>query len=110
MRPITSTQARFAPADCADCDGSTPALAQSALQLTRAAIARWSGNSDGRAAPARDLVRVSPQARWLANAQYGLAEWIARGGFAQDEAATPAPVMYQIDTAIIDSCNDACID
>ena len=102
MRPITSTQAR---------DDSTPALAQSALHITRAAIARWSGNSDRPAIPARDRVRVSPQARWLANTQYGLAEWIARGGFAQDDTpitdGLPTPVMYQIKTSIADN---ACID
>jgi hypothetical protein len=111
MRPITSAQARFATADCAECNDSPPALAQSALHITRAALARWSGNSNLPAAPARDLARVSPQARWLANAQYGLAAWIARGGFAQDETPTmdglPTPVMYQIKTSIADN---ACID
>ena len=102
MRSITSTQARY---------NNAPALAQSALHITRAAIARWSGNSDRPVAPARDLVRVSPQARWLANAQYGLAEWIAGGGFAQDDTASsdglPTPVMYQFKTSMTDN---ACIE
>jgi hypothetical protein len=79
------------------------ALAQSALQLTRAAIARWSGNARPACAPARDLARVSPQARWLADTRYGLDEWIARGGFAQsDEATLTAPTIHH--------SVDACID
>jgi hypothetical protein len=105
MRPITPTEPRFAAPDSAVCADTVPAtvLAQSALQLTRAAIARWSGSSRPAGAPARALPRVSPQARWLAQAQYGLAEWIARGGFSQDESATQAlsaPVMYQAGAAI----------
>jgi hypothetical protein len=60
----------------------------------------------------RTQPRVSPQARWLAQAQYGLAEWIARGGFSQDEPSSPAlttPVMYQVGSTI-QSPSDACID
>ena len=114
MRPITSTEPRFAAPDSAVCADTVPstALAQSALQLTRAAIARWSGSNRPAGAPVRAQPRVSPQARWLAQAQYGLAEWIARGGFSQDESASAqltTPVMYQAG-APIDAPTDACID
>jgi hypothetical protein len=114
MRSITSTEPRFAAPDSAVCADTVPStiLAQSALQLTRAAIARWSGGNRPAGAPVRTQPRVSPQARWLAQAQYGLAEWIARGGFSQDESATttlPAPVMRDA-CAAIDTPSDACID
>jgi hypothetical protein len=71
------------------------ALALSALQTTREAIARWTGkaSSSGSTLP-RDTSRVSPQARWLAETQRGLAAFFEDGGFAQFEGAgAPLPEM-----------------
>ena len=103
MRAITSTEPSFAAPDCAVCADTAPpnALAQSALQITREALARWSGKPQPAVLLARDLPRVSPQARWLAQAQFGLADWIAQGGFAQDGASLSMG---------IDLHSDACID
>ncbi|MES2316167.1 MAG: hypothetical protein V4631_01625 [Pseudomonadota bacterium] len=101
MRHLTLTESHPA------APGLASSAEQSALQMTRAAIARWSGSA--RPASARDLVRVSPQARWVAEAQDGLANWIARGGFGQadEHAAAPltGPVMYRVGAN-----SDACID
>lgn len=92
----------------------------SALQMTRDAIARWSGSS--RPAAPRDLPRVSPQARWLAKTQQDLAAWIDSGGFAQFGAGAagpelhpplPTPAMYDVTNASIGITAhgvDACID
>lgn len=71
---------------------------QSALQITREAIARWTGVAPAAALP-KDVSRVSPQARHLEQARRDLAAWVADGGFAQDDTAqTPlaAPVMYRL--------------
>jgi hypothetical protein len=111
MRHITSTESRFAVADSACAE-------QSALHMTRAAIARWSGSPVPAGALTRELPRVSPQARWLAEAHNGLADWIARGGFAQADDAAPGlaplakPVMYQLapHTPAVTSSANACID
>lgn len=95
-------------------------LAMSALQVTREAIARWTGGIRPRAELARDIPRVSPQARWVAQAQHGLAMWIECGGFSQSEQAMcssslpllSAPVMFEI-SALPDASNehiDACMD
>jgi hypothetical protein len=96
-------------------DAGDTELAQCALRMTRAALERWSGKARPHAALARDLPRVSPQARWLAQAQYGLAEWLARGGFSQtdDGAMLATPQMYQLPTlhpAQPKRGVDACID
>jgi hypothetical protein len=115
MHQNTSTEFKFAaPESTARADAvPTSAQAQSALQLTRAAIARWRGGSSQAAPVARDLPHVSPQARWLAQAQCGLANWIAQGGFAQaDEVPLCGPVLYQLPRCArvqADSA-DACID
>jgi hypothetical protein len=74
---------------------STAMAPQSALQLTRAAIARWTGKIPAATLP-RDTFWISVQARHLAQAQRGLADWIAHGGFSQDEeivmpTLTPQP-------------------
>ena len=120
MRELTCTQTHVAAAETgmsADLMAA-PAVSQSALQLTRAAIARWSGSA--RPALVRDMPRVSPQARWVAQAQGGLAEWIARGGFSQQEndVVSPednytTPTRYQLPAALpsqhLPSMN-ACID
>jgi hypothetical protein len=63
---------------------NTAMAPQSALQLTRAAIARWTGKTPAATLP-RDTFWISVQARHLAQAQRGLADWIAHGGFSQDE-------------------------
>lgn len=71
-----------------------------ALETARAAIARWTGGVRPSAELAPDVSRVSPQARWVDQAQRNLAQWIAHGGFSQAEGASaplPAlmrPVMY----------------
>ena len=103
MRQFPCTQTQFAAPTACSGTASSAALSQSALQITRDAIARWSGNAGSGAPLARDLQRVSPQARWLAQAQCGLADWIASGGFSQAEDASagqPAqlasPSMYQV--------------
>ena len=76
----TFTATQFPPA--------ADALAISALHTTREAIARWSGKLPAHAAALpRDQSRVSPQARWLAETQRGLAAFVERGGFAQFEGA-----------------------
>ena len=70
------------------------ALAMSALQTTREAIARWRGKALPGTALARDMSRVSPQARWLAETQRGLAAFFEDGGFAQFEGANaPLPAL-----------------
>jgi hypothetical protein len=104
------------PSSCAAAAGADDEmLSHSALQATRAAIARWSGSASRPGAPARDVPRVSPQARWLAEAQCGLAAWIAHGGFAQaDETASAMSPLHthRCDVAapdIQDSLN-ACVD
>lgn len=109
MRQFTCTQTQFAAPKTGSGDdtASTAALPQCALQITRAAIARWSGNSGPAAPLARDLQRVSPQARWLSQVQCGLADWIARGGFSQpDDVAHGQTVqltglsMYQLPASL----------
>ncbi|HEY0063447.1 MAG TPA: hypothetical protein VGC21_15115 [Telluria sp.] len=63
----------------------------SALQLTRAAIARWRGAPVARVLP-QDASRVSPQARHMTQAVAGLDAWIAAGGFGLDtDPVSPAP-------------------
>jgi len=92
MTPFEPTAAIATP--CAD------RHPQSALQITRDAIARWTGVTPVAALP-KDVSRISPQARHLARARSDLAAWIAGGGFAQDEAPhTPlaAPVMHRLPT------------
>ncbi|WP_426104743.1 hypothetical protein [Massilia sp. TSP1-1-2] len=81
----TLTANQFPPAD---------ALAMSALQSTREAIARWSGKvPPAAAALPRDTSRVSPQARWVAETQRGLAAFFEHGGFSQFEGpGEPRPV------------------
>ena len=90
------------------------ALAMSALQTTRDAIARWTGKALPAAASLpRDTSRVSPQARWLAETQRGLAAFFEHGGFAQFEGAgTPLPdllrpTMYRVNPA---HNENACMD
>jgi hypothetical protein len=107
---------------CAPSDGTSPeacpaeALAASALLHARAALARWRGKPLPDTAPVPDLARISPQARWVANARCGLEDWIANGGFGQAEApAQPPsltrPMMYRLDKAACGHCGaDACID
>lgn len=69
---------------------SSAALASAALATARDAIARWSGKPlPACGALARDAVRVSPQARWLAETERGLAAFIAHGGFSRDEDGAP---------------------
>ena len=100
MRRLTCTQTQSAAAnDKVGIATDSGEMSLSALQIARAAIARWSGLP--RPAPvARDLQHVSPQARWLSQAQGGLEQWIARGGFAQGDDTGSAPLttpqMYHV--------------
>ncbi|NHZ93081.1 hypothetical protein F2P45_29330 [Massilia sp. CCM 8733] len=56
-------------------------LAQSALETTRDAIARWTGGIHLPRMLVPGMVRVSPQARWYAQANQGFQEWLSQGGF-----------------------------
>lgn len=123
MQNITPPEASFAEIGLRTlADGyGHPLMAQSALQITRDAIARWSG---GRvSSPARrDIPHISPQSRWLAQAQQDLSTWIERGGFSQTgDAASPAQLSTLQGTVMYSSiasqlCSsaalkaDACID
>ncbi|QYF91971.1 hypothetical protein KY495_14420 [Massilia sp. PAMC28688] len=70
--------------------------ALSALETARAAIARWTGGVRPSAELPQDISRISPQARWVDQAQRNLAQWIAHGGFAQAEGAgEPLPAMMR---------------
>ena len=126
MRHFTCTQTQFAAPNSGASGDMVPAeaVSQSALQITRAAIARWSGTGSV-AALARDVPRVSPQARWVSQAQCGLAAWIEGGGFSQaDDATTDAtaqaaaaplvtPQMYHLPTAcprLASPAVNACVD
>jgi hypothetical protein len=105
MRHLTSTEPRFVAHDSTPCAEhvATPAQAQSALHMTRAAIARWSGGVRPSGTLTRDLAHVSAQARWLADAQFGLAAWIAHGGFTQaDDSCCAARPPTQDKHACID--------
>jgi hypothetical protein len=115
MRQLSSTEPKFDGHDAAISNDAVPAtaLAQCALHLTRAAIARWSGSPRPCAAPVRELPRISPQARWVSTAQAGLDTWIADGGFTQadlpDPPPLPTPVMHNRSAPAQRDAN-ACID
>jgi hypothetical protein len=86
------------------------AMAMSALQTTREAIARWSGK-EVPAALVRDVARVSPQARWLAETQRGLTAFFSNGGFAQfDTPGTPLPALVTPTMYSFQPCVKACMD
>ena len=119
MRNTNSTELTFPSTAHAGDTPSSNAMNLSALQMTRDAIARWSGST--RPAAPRDLPHVSPQARWLAKTQQDLEAWIDSGGFAQFGSPTapeilpplPTPVMYNIAKASMGISShgvDACID
>ncbi|ATQ75602.1 hypothetical protein CR152_14525 [Massilia violaceinigra] len=86
MRTITSAATQMNTADflesAADNLPDNP-LAQSALETTRDAIARWTGGIHLPRMLVPGMVRVSPQARWYAQANNGFQEWLSQGGFAQ---------------------------
>lgn len=82
MRKLTRSPSQPASHGDADATGQV-ALASAALRTTRAALARWTGELLPTSALARGPLRISPQARWLAQAQRDLAAWINDGGFCQ---------------------------
>ncbi|MCE3605656.1 hypothetical protein LXA47_18885 [Massilia sp. P8910] len=86
MRTITSAATQLNTADflesAADNLPDNP-LAQSALETTRDAIARWTGGIHLPRMLVPGMVRVSPQARWYAQANNGFQEWLSQGGFGQ---------------------------
>lgn len=90
------------------------AMAMSALQTTRDAIARWTGKAlPAASAMPRDASRVSPQARWVAETQRGLAAFFEHGGFAQFEgAAEPLPALLKPTMYAVTSVENvrACMD
>ncbi len=104
--PLSLTRAAVpdgAPAESSDSSESYPS--QSALRMTRDAIARWRGAPLPSGSLPRDNTFISPQARWLAEAHAGLSHWIEGGGFAQGEQGSvaaellpplPGPVMYRL--------------
>ncbi len=126
MRNLTPTGPTFTANAIADVTASH-AMALSASQLTRAAIARWSGSP--RAAAARDVPRISPQARFLAKVQQDLDAFMECGGFSQiGHPSAPAllppmpplatlaplatPVMFKLASTrdLTAHGEDACID
>ena len=115
MRQLPSTEPKFTGQPTPAPGNTLPAnaLAHSALQMTRAAIARWRGTTRSPATPARDLRHISPQARWLAQARNDLDSWIAQGGFAQAESSPlPASAMHHFTPIPYAAPRrvDACID
>ena len=92
MRPNTSTEAgcHESPArETAAQPHPDATLAEAALASTRLAIARWTGGIHLPQMLVPGMVRVSPQARWYAQANNGFQEWVSQGGFAQAfDAAT----------------------
>lgn len=76
-------------------------LAQSALETTRDAIARWTGGIHLPRMLVPGMVRVSPQARWYAQANQGFQEWLSQGGFqgADGDAAGVADADLRTDCA-----------
>ena len=87
-------------------------FAAAALESTRLAIARWTGGIHLPQMLVPGMIRVSPQARWYAQANSGFQEWLKQGGFAQGaDSATGAarpPSRLRLD---IDNENaGACID
>lgn len=66
------------------------ALAQSALNSTRLAIARWTGGIHAPRMLEVGSLHVSPQARWYAQTRDGFEAWRAQGGFSQQDHARNA--------------------
>ena len=62
-------------------DDAQLALAQSALHAARLAIARWSHGADYPNMQVKAALRLSVQARWYAQTQHGLQNWLDSGGF-----------------------------
>lgn len=60
--------------------------AQSALQTTRMAIARWTGGIHRPQMLQVGSLHVSAQARWYARACEGFDKWREDGGFSQDDS------------------------
>ncbi len=71
------------PSNCA----GQEALAQSALNSTRLAIARWTGGIHAPRMLEVGSLHVSPQARWYAQTRDGFEAWRAQGGFSQQDSA-----------------------
>lgn len=66
------------------------ALEQSALYAARLAIARWISSSSNALAAATEPGPSMTQAAWYAAAQHNFQEWLASGGFAQDDVVAPS--------------------
>lgn len=85
MRPTTPPAAvGHAPATReTHCEPDNDQMAAAALESTRLAIARWTGGIHLPQMLVPGMIRVSPQARWYAQANNGFQEWLREGGFAQ---------------------------
>jgi hypothetical protein len=64
--------------------GGSDAMAITALETTRNAIARWTGGIHRPRLLHIGSLHVSPQARWYARTCEGFEKWREGGGFAQD--------------------------
>ena len=85
MLPITPSQAGLLDAIAQETPSPAhpDALTAAALESTRLAIARWTGGIHLPQMLMPGMVRVSPQARWFAQANNGFQEWVSQGGFAR---------------------------
>ena len=88
------------------CAGEQAALEHAAYVAAKFVIARWQDGSRRQCANLNLPHNQSARARWYAQAQQGLQEWIARGGFslpvdAHDAAALAGsaasrPTLYRV--------------
>ena len=91
MLPITPSQAGLLDAIAQETPSPAhpDALTAAALESTRLAIARWTGGIHLPQMLMPGMVRVSPQARWFAQANNGFQEWVSQGGFSQVAEVAP---------------------
>ena len=93
--------------------GIHDALAESALQNTQLAIARWTGGIHRPRMLQVGSLHVSAQARWYARAFDGLQQWVERGGFSQHDEMAPPTRRGERPRINIDNTVDsagACVD
>lgn len=103
MLPVTPHQPQRSVCGAYSPTEHSVAASSSALGLARDAIARWRGTGHRDTVLPSESAHVSPQARWLEQAQAGLSNWIECGGFSQAEKAgddglppLAEPVMYTL--------------
>lgn len=110
MQPTTPSEPDFWSHDPDDLPlHGNDALAESALQNTQLAIARWTGGIHRPRMLQVGSLHVSAQARWYARTFDGLQQWVERGGFSQHDE--PAPLVRRSERPRIEiDSTDACID